>query len=551
MSLTVTARGTFTNNTANTSFTCAVASNCTAGARIVICIAADNSAAAGSSNNINTVTDSLGNTWDKHQGPVFDNGAASAGVQGAIFSTIQNVGTIVTGTTITVSTSATNTTAKTGCFWEITAAAGFRANFRTGADKSAGATGTAATLGASPSVNIGEAIVAAIFMESGTTQTYVGDTDITNGIWNTSQYAEIGSTTSGSCCGSQVKTQITANSTQTYDATLGISSDYHGSYAIFQEVVINTDGTASVTFGALTSAATGVVDIVGISSATLGALATTATGTVAIVGSASQTFDALATTATGAVEIVATSSTTFGALTVTATGTVETAGVSGEADITLGALTSTATGAVDIAATANPTFGALTISATGVVAIVGEASATFGVLTTSATAKAEIVGQANPSLGLLTVTATGKVEIAAASVITLGALATSAAGAIDIAAQANITLGALTITADGTGSITTEGQANITFGALTANSTAQAEVKASFNKSFGALTISATGEVTGIGDIVNSNAQANIRFKPLTTVIRLAINWRPEYQTRNLENAVTIQEDGTTLKTTV
>jgi hypothetical protein len=91
---TINNRGTGTHNTAATSFTLTPGSNCTALAKIVLCVAADNSSSGGATNDFTTVTDTLGNTWIKRQSPVFDNGAASAGVQGAIYETDQTAGTL-------------------------------------------------------------------------------------------------------------------------------------------------------------------------------------------------------------------------------------------------------------------------------------------------------------------------------------------------------------------------------------------------------------------------------------------------------------------------
>src|SRR5678815_1928593 len=256
MALTITARGTGTHNTSASSFTLSPGSNFAAGATAVLCVAADNSSSGGATNDFTTVTDSLGNTWTKRQSPVFDNGAASAGVQGAIYDTLQNVGTLQTSTVITVNFGS-SPVAKTWTITEIAPAAGKAAKFRTGADKSAGATGTALTGGASPTVNIGEVLVACFYMEAGTTQSVsAADTDTTNGSWTTNQYAEIGSTTSGSCIISQAKLQTTANSTQTYDVTVGISSDYHGSYAIYQELTFYTLSVAAGSFSETGTAAT-------------------------------------------------------------------------------------------------------------------------------------------------------------------------------------------------------------------------------------------------------------------------------------------------------
>lgn len=234
MSLTRTARGTGTNNSAGTSFTLNAASNLTAGALAVLCIAADNSSSGGSTNNITGVTDALGNVWRARQLPIFDNGAASAGVQGGIFTTDQSAGTIQTGTTITV-TFGTATTAKTWALNEVTAAAGSKAMFLTGANATGQAATTAPTV-TTGSIGVGNLAIAMVAIEAGTTQTYTADADTTNGSWTGDQYAEIGSTTSGSAIGVQTKIQTTAAGTQTFNPTLGIASDVICSWAQIREV---------------------------------------------------------------------------------------------------------------------------------------------------------------------------------------------------------------------------------------------------------------------------------------------------------------------------
>lgn len=256
MALSISNRGTGTHNSAATSFTLSPASNCAAGSTVVLCVAADNSSTGGATNDFTTVTDSLGNTWTKRQAPVFDNGAASAGVQGAIYTTLQDVGAVVTSTVITVNFGS-SPTAKTWTLTEVVPAAGKVAAFRTGGDKAAGATGTACTTGASATVNIGEVIVACFFIEGGTSNSVTTpDADGTNGAWTTNQYAEIGTTTSGSCIVSQAKLQTTANSTQSLDITMAVSNDYTGSYAIFTELTFYTltatGGTAAETGTAAT-----------------------------------------------------------------------------------------------------------------------------------------------------------------------------------------------------------------------------------------------------------------------------------------------------------
>lgn len=254
MALGLTNRGSGNHNASATSFTLSPASNLAAGSWAVLCVAADNSASGGATNNITSVTDSIGNTWIARRTPVFDNGGASAGVQGAIFTTDQAVGALQTGTVITVNFGAA-TTAKTWTLTEVTAAAAEVISYVTGGDKAAGATGTALTTGATASIASGDAVIAAFFIEAGTTQSLsAADTDTTNGSWSTNQYNEIGSTTSGSVIVSQGKV-VTATGTQTYDVTLGISSDHHGSYIVLHATEARSGSLTGTGGGVLVSTA--------------------------------------------------------------------------------------------------------------------------------------------------------------------------------------------------------------------------------------------------------------------------------------------------------
>lgn len=231
MALTGTDRGTGTHQTSASSFTLNPGSNFTAGALAVLCIAADNSSTGGSTNNISSVTDSLGNLWRARQLPIFDNGSASAGVQGGIFTTDQSAGTLQTGTTVTVSFGAA-TVAKTWTLMEVTAAAGSQALVLTGAN-AAGSSVPTVTTG---KIEVGDMVIAMVAMEAGTTQTLTSDADTTNGTWSAAQYNAIGSTTSGSAIGSQRKVQTTTASTQTFNPTLGLPCDLICSWISVREI---------------------------------------------------------------------------------------------------------------------------------------------------------------------------------------------------------------------------------------------------------------------------------------------------------------------------
>lgn len=234
MALTGTDRGTGKHQTSASSFTLNPGSNFTAGALAVLCIAADNSSTGGSTNNISSVTDSLGNLWRARQLPIFDNGSASAGVQGGIFTTDQSAGTLQTGTTVTVSFGAA-TVAKTWTLMEVTAAAGSQALVLTGANAT-GQAGVPAPTVTTGTIEVGDMVIAMVAMEAGTTQTLTSDADTTNGTWSAAQYNEIGSTTSGSAIGSQRKVQTTTASTQTFNPTLGLPCDLICSWISVREI---------------------------------------------------------------------------------------------------------------------------------------------------------------------------------------------------------------------------------------------------------------------------------------------------------------------------
>lgn len=513
MALSITNRGTGTHNTSATSFTLSPGSNFAAGATAVLCVAADNSASGGSSNNFTTVTDSLGNTWTKQQSPVFDNGAANAGVQGAIYTTQQDGGTLQTSTTITVNFGA-STVAKTWTLTEVVAASGKRADFVAGGNKAAGATATAATSDASGTINIGQASVFAIFIEAGTTQTCTGDSDTTNGSWSTLQYAEIGSTTSGSCIASQGKVQTTANSTQTYNVTLGISSDYHASWVVLQENTYATPTEAvspavaiapTITLGALSVTPTEAISaaVAVDPTITLGTLNVTPTQAVSTAVAIDPTVDNQASgqnvtpiqavSASAAIDptitlgtldvtpIVAISASTgiaptitLGGITVTPTQAVSSA-IATDPTITLGTLNVTPTVAVSatVAITPTLTFGGITVTpVTAITSAVAVApTTTFGAISVTPGTAVSTDTAANPTVTLGTLNVTPTVAIAAATAADPSAfigyfVTPPAAISTAVATNPTITLGEITATLGTAISTATAIPLNTTLGTL-------------------------------------------------------------------------------------
>src|SRR6185369_4406266 len=208
--LTATARGTGGNNTGATSVTVTPQSNLAAGSMGVIMIALDNAGTAGSATVCAaSMTDSVNNAWTRQQNGLFDNGAASAGVEIA-FYTAKLTTAFTTADNVVVSFGSTSVTAKAWALWEIAPAAGKTVSYITGAIGTGSTTGTPTiTTG---TITNGDAVIGGGGAESA--DTWAGDADTTNGSWSTHQHTAFGSGTTGMSVTSQVKV-VSADATQT------------------------------------------------------------------------------------------------------------------------------------------------------------------------------------------------------------------------------------------------------------------------------------------------------------------------------------------------
>jgi len=237
-SLTVTARGSGNNNTAGTSLVCTPTSNMgVSGNNMgVLVISADNVAASGACCGISstTVTDSAGNTWTKQLNKVYDPGAASAGVEMAIFTAPMPNG-LSTSQNVTI-TFAASATAKTYAFWEVAAGTGNAANFVSAAAScdncTTGQTGTTQTF-TTVSLTLGDAVIAVMTCEGN--PTFTADSDTTNGSWSSAQTNTAGSAGTGNGIITQAKVVNNAG-TQTYDTSTSSSVDWTMGYARLNEV---------------------------------------------------------------------------------------------------------------------------------------------------------------------------------------------------------------------------------------------------------------------------------------------------------------------------
>lgn len=215
MALSAANRGVSGNATAATSITITPASNFTAGALAILCVAYDNSANQGL-DPYSSISDSVGNTWTPRVNILNDPGNANAGSALRIFTSL--ITTLTTANTITVSFGS-STTAKAWTLTEVTAATGFVPSYVTGT----GAIFTSATPTiTSGTINNGDLILGVVGREANGTRT--GDADTTNGTWSTAQQTGFGTTTAGQEIISQYKI-VNATGTQTYNPTFSTSAD--------------------------------------------------------------------------------------------------------------------------------------------------------------------------------------------------------------------------------------------------------------------------------------------------------------------------------------
>jgi hypothetical protein len=216
MALTATDRGTGSNNSSSTSMTFAPSSNMTAGALGVLCIALDNAGASGSTAAAPTsFIDAKGNTWTRRQDAIFDPGAASAGVELAIYTATLTAALLTSDTSTINWASAVSVGAKAWTLREITAGANKFASYVSGGVNTGATTGTpTVTTG---SITSGDCVIGAGGAESA--DTWAGDADTTNGSWSTHQHTGVGSGNSGMSVTSQAKV-VNATGTQTYNPTL-------------------------------------------------------------------------------------------------------------------------------------------------------------------------------------------------------------------------------------------------------------------------------------------------------------------------------------------
>jgi hypothetical protein len=237
MALTVTSRGTGTHNTgATTLVPDGRSATLAVGSMGVLCISADNAGSLGATlMGPSSQADSKGNVWTLRQDALYDNGAASAGIEMLIYTAPITVALLTTDTLTLTWVAGVSPVAKVWTWYEVIPSGANTVAYSTGGTI-AGATAANAQV-TTASVLVGDAVIAGYFSENVAAVT--GDSDSTNGTWTAQQTTTIGATTSGVRIASQQKVQTTSASTQSYDVTVS-SQDRIAGYIMLHEVVNTT-----------------------------------------------------------------------------------------------------------------------------------------------------------------------------------------------------------------------------------------------------------------------------------------------------------------------
>jgi hypothetical protein len=315
MALTVTSRGTGTHNTgAGTLAPGGRTATLAAGSMGVLCMALDNAGSAGASLIApSTWTDAKGNVWTLRQNALYDNGAASAGIEMAIWTAPITVA-LLTGDAGTITWNGGSPVAKAWTWYEVIPSAGNYVAYSTGGTI-AGATAANATV-VTDTVPVGGAVIAGYFSEN--VGVVTGDSDTTNGTWTAQQTTTIGSTTSGVRIATQQKVQTTTPSTQTYNATVA-SQDRIAGYILLLEQATNRNGLFTATGGGVAAPTSQKGALVSVT-VTGGGVVTWAYEVVSV-----ENHDGSFTVTAGGVASVALTTDRLGAPTATGSGVVATA----------------------------------------------------------------------------------------------------------------------------------------------------------------------------------------------------------------------------------
>jgi|SRR6185295_10744850 len=220
----VTCRSISGNSTSESSTAINLSRKLTSGSIGVLCLSTDN---AGTSGNTTThpssITDSQSNTWTRRLNGFCDPGAANAGVELSVYTSVLTTNLDATDT-LTATWVGTNVASKTWVVLEIAPAGAGVMSYVTGSfgNNSGGSPSTTPQV-TTGSITSGDYVIGVTGSE--VEDSLTGDSDSTNGTWRPQSMAGRGSGSTAMSCYAQIK-KVTATATQSYDATFASSVDW-------------------------------------------------------------------------------------------------------------------------------------------------------------------------------------------------------------------------------------------------------------------------------------------------------------------------------------
>lgn len=239
--------GVKSDNTGATSWAPTYPAAISSGHYAILLLAMDNAGSAGANAAApTTASDNAGNSYTRRIDGIYDNGAASAGVEVAVYSA-KIATAVTTSNTITFTwISGVSVTAKAMIVKDLTVGAGKALGFVTGAAFTCGTCTTGTPSITTGTIPVGDLTVGVCGAESA--DTFTIDSDSTNGTWDsTNVHTGVGSGTSGMSVDGQGKVQTTTNSTQQFNPTL-TSVDTQIAWAEFTETNATTSSGAMFFF---------------------------------------------------------------------------------------------------------------------------------------------------------------------------------------------------------------------------------------------------------------------------------------------------------------
>lgn len=213
---TLVARGTGNDATSGTTISVAPSGTLAVGSMGVMVLATNNAGSAGSTPICPASwTDAKGNIWTRGINPIYDPGAANAGVETAYYTASISVAWLSSDASTITFAGGESSASSAWAFWEVIPSVGLVMSYVTGAAGTGGASGTPTVT--TSSITSGDVVIGGGGAESA--NTWNDDADSTNGTWSAGQEDAAGTGATGMSVTTQYKV-VTGTATQTYNPTL-------------------------------------------------------------------------------------------------------------------------------------------------------------------------------------------------------------------------------------------------------------------------------------------------------------------------------------------